>query len=139
MAIVIILIAVVVVLAGTATFVGVSRRRGRGPELEPPPPSPPAVGAGTARKPDEALAPERVAEIEEALRAAEAATALPAEVAEAPAAPPAVVETPVEYRPSSPDSGTGSARPGHSFPATWARFGIGARSTPRPGTTSKRR
>jgi fused signal recognition particle receptor len=77
MAIVIILIAVLVVLLGTAAFVGVSRRRGRAPELEPPPLTRPAAGAGTGRKPDEALAPERVAEIEEALRAAEAAAAGP--------------------------------------------------------------
>jgi fused signal recognition particle receptor len=100
MATVIILIAVLVVLLGTAAFVGVSRRRGRGPELEPPPLTPPSVRSGPAQKADEELAPERVAEIEDALRAAGAATALPEEVVEAPTAAPAEPE--VEEEPPPP-------------------------------------
>ena len=91
MAIAIILIAVLVVLLASAAFVAVTRRRGRGPELEPPP-RPAATGVGTARKPDETLPPERLAEIEEALRGVEAPTAPPDEAPGATAPPPAVGE-----------------------------------------------
>jgi fused signal recognition particle receptor len=84
MTIAIILIAVLVVLLGSATLIAVTRRRGRGPELEPPPSRPLTPTA----EPD--LAPEQLAEIEEALQAAQPEAA--PEVAEEPnvVAPPPV-------------------------------------------------
>jgi fused signal recognition particle receptor len=112
MAIAIILIAVLVVLLASATFVAVTRRRGRGPELEPPPRLA-ATGAGTARKPDETLPPERLAEIEEALRGVEAPTAPPDEAPGATAPPPAVGEeaAPEEVSEEAPEEVEAPVRP----------------------------
>jgi fused signal recognition particle receptor len=107
MAIVLILIVVLVVVLGSTAAIALSRRRARRPELEPPPtapavsgaaPAPVAVDARPAEEEEgEALTPEQLADIEEALRAVDAPTAPTEErVPEEPPFPEAAAEAVVD-------------------------------------------